>query len=283
MHYAPKHAKKHTPTFKMPPEKTRGERWSEEVANEPLLHTLLVGLVMMIAVCAIVVVVGGSQGPQQAHAETLQVASVKDASVKTINGKMAFNQWKSKKAKAALKSYSKWSPNMTKAQRKAYLKLVSKSLDQKTKEGVTAKLDKLKPYLKRVKLCQHIDARGYSNRKVNEVCEWGKRLDRYLSGTPMAGTGYIIAETAYDHGMDPRLYPAIAEVESGRGVAPYGSCYNVCGWVWNPPYMADWKDACVKWHSFFKSYFGSERYPISSMHGYGGYGPSYVNEQMARI
>lgn len=124
---------------------------------------------------------------------------------------------------------------------------------------------------------------GWDEAKLYYVAEWAPRIDSYLSGTPMAGTGAMISRVAYDHDMDARLYPAIARVESGCGAAPYGCAYNVCGWVWNPPAMYSWEDACVKWHSYFGQWFGGERYPISSMHGYGGYGPSYVNDQMARI
>ena len=175
---------------------------------------------------------------------------------------------------------------------KGYLKSGQKKeiksiIDRMGKTRMQSKLSKLKEKSKAIfsigKLRKRYDAVSWSDEKLYYVSEWGPRIDSYLEGTPMADTGIMIARVAYDHGMDARLYPSIACVESGCGVAPYGSPYNVCGWVWNPPAMYSWEDACIKWHDFFQAYFGDEWYPISSMHGYGGYGPWYVNEQIAKI
>ena len=39
------------------------------------------------------------------------------------------------------------------------------------------------------------------------VNEWGTRIDNYLAGSPMAGTGRIFADAAWNSGTDPRCLP----------------------------------------------------------------------------
>ncbi len=61
---------------------------------------------------------------------------------------------------------------------------------------------------------------------------WTYRIDSYLAGSPMAGTGQAFAEAAWDAGVDPRWSPAIANVESTKGrYVPYGNSNNAWGWT----------------------------------------------------
>ncbi len=64
------------------------------------------------------------------------------------------------------------------------------------------------------------------------VSTWTKRIDNYLAGSPMAGTGRAFAEAAWDSGVDPRWSPAIAHAESTKGrYVPYGNSNNAWGWT----------------------------------------------------
>ncbi len=64
------------------------------------------------------------------------------------------------------------------------------------------------------------------------VSTWTQRIDNYLAGSPMAGTGRVFAEAAWDAGVDPRWSPAIALAESSKGLyVPYGDSYNAWGWT----------------------------------------------------
>lgn len=46
---------------------------------------------------------------------------------------------------------------------------------------------------------------------------WIGRIDRYLAGSPLAGQGRVFYLAAADAGIEPRLMPAIAMIESGAG------------------------------------------------------------------
>ena len=199
------------------------------------------------------------------------------------HGLVIFAQHKADVKKTADAAYSKWRGNLTTAQDKSFKSNILHIMGASTAGEVDSWWGKCDPLMARASLCTRIDARGYSDAKVRYVTAWGPRIDSYLRGSAMAGTGYVIAKSAYDHKTDPRIYPAIAAIESGKGAAPYGCKYNVCGWVWNPPAMYSWEDAADKWHSYFSRFFSGETYPLQSMHGYGGYGPSYVNAEMAKI
>ena len=61
------------------------------------------------------------------------------------------------------------------------------------------------------------------------VAEWAPRINAYLEGSPMAGTGETFALMSYRYCVDPRWSPAIANTESGKGkkcIRPY----NAWGW-----------------------------------------------------
>ncbi len=64
------------------------------------------------------------------------------------------------------------------------------------------------------------------------VYTWSHRIDSYLAGSPMAGSGQAFAEAAWDNGVDPRWSPAIATIESTKGrFVPYGNSNNAWGWT----------------------------------------------------
>lgn len=70
----------------------------------------------------------------------------------------------------------------------------------------------------------------------SEVGGWAARIDRYLDGTILAGYGQTFAQAACDYGVDPRLSPAIAVLESTAGAyvpAPHNA------WGWGGP--GNWK------------------------------------------
>ena len=69
---------------------------------------------------------------------------------------------------------------------------------------------------------------------------WAPRIDAYLSGSPMAGYGYVFANAAFDYNVDPRWSPAIACLESGKGrycFLPYNA------WGWGSVSWPDWETA----------------------------------------
>ncbi len=64
------------------------------------------------------------------------------------------------------------------------------------------------------------------------ISTWTSRINSYLAGSPMAGTGQAFAEAAWDAGVDPRWSPAIATIESTKGrYVPYGNSNNAWGWT----------------------------------------------------
>ena len=72
------------------------------------------------------------------------------------------------------------------------------------------------------------------------VKKWASRIDAYLAGSPMAGHGKTFAEAAYDNGVDPRFSPAIANVESSKGLYCFKP-HNA--WGWGSSGWGDWDSA----------------------------------------
>ena len=72
------------------------------------------------------------------------------------------------------------------------------------------------------------------------VKKWSGRIDAYLAGSPMAGHGKTFAEAAYDNGVDPRFSPAIANVESSKGLYCFKP-HNA--WGWGSSGWGDWDSA----------------------------------------
>lgn len=252
--------------------RTIGEAWHGEAEREGVLRPFLVFTGLLFSVILAVALIGA----QEAHAQELASGTL---AVQKAN---PVAKARAKAVKQAKKSYPDVK-RMLPAQAGQYRKVLVKMGHAETMKRLAGLQGKAGRIALKASLCHEVDARAFSSKKVASVAGWGARVNSYLAGSPMAGTGYLTAQRAYETGIDPRLSPAIAKVESGKGLMPYGCRYNVWGWVWNPPYMASWDDAISKWHGYFKRWFKGEAYPISSMHGYGGYGPWYVNVEMAKI
>ena len=84
------------------------------------------------------------------------------------------------------------------------------------------------------------DNADWSSDKATFVSEWAGRIDSYLAGSPMAGTGEIFAEAAWDYGADPRYSPAISNTESSKGLYCFNS-HNA--WGWGSESWDSWEDA----------------------------------------
>ncbi|MGI6754871.1 MAG: hypothetical protein ACOX4F_02500 [Atopobiaceae bacterium] len=76
--------------------------------------------------------------------------------------------------------------------------------------------------------------------KEAEIDAWASRIDAYLAGSPLAGYGRVFAEEALDKGIDPRLSPAIAEIESSKGAVCFAS-HNA--WGWGSSSWSSWESA----------------------------------------
>lgn len=85
---------------------------------------------------------------------------------------------------------------------------------------------------------------SWATDKESFVAEWAPRIDAYLGGSPLGGHGRTFAEAAWDYGVDPRVSPAIAAVESGKGRSCYRS-YNA--WGWGGISWPDW-DTAIRAH-----------------------------------
>lgn len=103
-----------------------------------------------------------------------------------------------------------------------------------------------------------ISSVDWSQDKTAFVDEWGARIDRYLSGSPIAGTGKIFAAAAYDNGVDPRVSPAISCIESGKGRAMITSTKNLWGWGGGTMNMGStWEQAIYKHVQGWKAGYGT--------------------------
>jgi peptidoglycan hydrolase CwlO-like protein len=76
--------------------------------------------------------------------------------------------------------------------------------------------------------------------KQTFVNQWSGRIDAYLSGSPLAGTGWIFANAAWDYNVDPRWSPAIACLESSKGRYCFKE-HNA--WGWGSSSWPDWETA----------------------------------------
>ncbi len=70
---------------------------------------------------------------------------------------------------------------------------------------------------------------------------WGERIDKYLSGSAMAGLGKKYAEVAFEYGVDPRVSPAISNTESTKGANCFRP-HNAWGWMGSSGW-SDWESA----------------------------------------
>lgn len=81
---------------------------------------------------------------------------------------------------------------------------------------------------------------SWESDKDGFVAQWGARIDAYLAGSPLAGYGSTFAAAAWDHGIDPRLSPAISAVESSKGRY---CAYSHNAWGWGNVSWGSWETA----------------------------------------
>jgi len=105
---------------------------------------------------------------------------------------------------------------------------------------------------------------------------WINSLNKFLAGSPMSGMGEVFYRSAKARGIDPRLSPSIAKVESGLGRATPGG-YNAFGMTagtapghrrngsWQA--FSSWQDAIQSNISFIGSHWGPVQSPFH-MRGY---------------
>lgn len=84
------------------------------------------------------------------------------------------------------------------------------------------------------------DGANWASERDVFVAQWAGRIDAYLAGSPMAGTGKVFAEAAWDYGVDPRWSPAISNTESSKGLYCSGSCN---AWGWGGCSWGSWEEA----------------------------------------
>jgi peptidoglycan DL-endopeptidase CwlO len=88
----------------------------------------------------------------------------------------------------------------------------------------------------------------------SHIKEWAPRLNTYLEGTPLAGKGAYFALSAYRHGVDPRISPAIAMKESGLGRKCFRS-FNAWGMMGHS--FASWEEGIDANHALIARLGGS--------------------------
>ena len=120
------------------------------------------------------------------------------------------------------------------------------------------------------------------------IAEWTSRINAYLAGSPLAGTGAIFAECSWNTGVDPRWSPAISCIESTKG-AHCANSYNAwgmralgSGWLG----FGSWGEAITYHVSYLKRMYGTTLTPAAAKK----YCPptwqdwyNKVSSQMARI
>lgn len=95
------------------------------------------------------------------------------------------------------------------------------------------------------------------------IDEWAPRIDAYLAGSALDGTGSIFAEAAYENGVDPTWSPAIACVETGKG----NNCYYECNaWGWGSHSWPDWGEAIWSHVMGLARYGGQHSYYVATVY-----------------
>ena len=87
------------------------------------------------------------------------------------------------------------------------------------------------------------------------VGAWAPSIDAFNAGYPLEGYGAAFAEAAYDFGVDPRLSPAIARVESGSG---QNYAYACNAWGWGTASWGDWESAIYAHVEGLATNYGTE-------------------------
>lgn len=107
-----------------------------------------------------------------------------------------------------------------------------------------------------------IDGADWYMTEEEFVAEWAPRIDAYLAGSPLEGTGETFALMSFRYCVDPRWSPAISNTESSKGqkcIRPY----NAWGWgaADNDPYnlayeWSSWDEAIEAHVSGLSNGFG---------------------------
>ncbi|MEE8715611.1 MAG: hypothetical protein SOI26_07050 [Coriobacteriales bacterium] len=84
------------------------------------------------------------------------------------------------------------------------------------------------------------DATDLTSDRDTFIAQWASRIDAYLAGSPLSGMGSTFAAAAWDYGIDPRISPAIAYVESSLGAYCFRP-YNA--WGWGSSSWGSWSEA----------------------------------------
>ena len=90
------------------------------------------------------------------------------------------------------------------------------------------------------------------------VQTWGKRIDKYLEGSPLHGQGKTFAEAAFENGIDPRVSPAISNTESSKGAVCFRP-HNAWGWMGSAGW-SNWEEAI---NAHIKGYADGYGYTVS--------------------
>jgi len=103
-----------------------------------------------------------------------------------------------------------------------------------------------------------------TNTTSQETEDWASRINAYLEGSPLEGYGQAFADAAAAYGVDPRLSPAIATIESGKGEYTFAD-HNA--WGWGDSGWDSWEEAIDEQVAGLASgydgtltYEGAERY-----------------------
>ncbi len=83
---------------------------------------------------------------------------------------------------------------------------------------------------------------------------WAQRIDAFNEGTPLAGYGAEFSAAAAYYGVDPRIAPAIARLESSSGTYCFRP-YNA--WGWGSVSWPDWKTAIWEFTEGYSDFYGS--------------------------
>ncbi len=98
------------------------------------------------------------------------------------------------------------------------------------------------------------------------VNEWTGRIDAYLAGSPLAGYGRTFAEAAWTYGVDPRWSPAIACIESTKGLY----CANTNNaWGWTAVgggfvSFGGWEEGIYEHVSYLRDMYGTTLTPAAA-------------------
>lgn len=115
------------------------------------------------------------------------------------------------------------------------------------------------------------DGADWASERDVFVAQWAGRIDAYLAGSPMAGTGKVFAEAAWDYGVDPRWSPAISNTESSKGA----NCFLPHNaWGWGQSSWSSWEEAINAHVAGLASNYG---YSITYSHAMKYCPPNYDN------